>query len=131
MVKQAGFDGVLNEILKVSHISYFPAAWAKEIICSIFEGVIKNNPGNYPGISLLSCISKIFTGIIYKRLVNWTEKENFLDILKRVFEREKVLLTTYLCCMPLRKDIYRGREGNSTAVLLIFQKPLILSIGST
>ena len=56
-------------------ISYFRAAWAKGIICSIFKGGIKNNPGDYRGISLLSCIRKIFTGIINnKRLVNWTEK---------------------------------------------------------
>ena len=88
--KAASFDGVHNEILKLAKnvlsalltnlfntmfdISYFPAAWAKGIICSIFKGGIKNNPGNYRGSSLFSCISKIFTGILNKRLVNWTEK---------------------------------------------------------
>ena len=67
--KAGGFDGVPNEILKLAKnalsglltnffntifdISYFPAAWAKEIICSIFKGGVKNNPGNYRGISLL------------------------------------------------------------------------------
>ena len=61
--KAAGFYGVPNEILKLAKnalsalltnlfntmfdISYFPAAWAKGIICSIFKGCIKNNPGNY------------------------------------------------------------------------------------
>ena len=89
--KAAGFDGVPNEILKLAKnalsalltnllntmfdISYFPAALAEGIICSILKGGVKNNPGNYPGISLLSCLRKIFTGIIInKRLVNWTEK---------------------------------------------------------
>ena len=32
--------------------SYFPAAWAKGIIRSIFKGGIKNDPGDYRGISL-------------------------------------------------------------------------------
>ena len=55
--KAAGFDDVPNEILKLAKnalsalltnlfntmfdISYFPAAWAKGIICSIFKGGIK------------------------------------------------------------------------------------------
>ena len=55
--KAAGFDGVPNEILKLAknalsalvtnlfntmfNISYFPAAWAKGIICSIFKVALK------------------------------------------------------------------------------------------
>ena len=81
-------------------ISYFPAAWAKGIIYSIFKGDIKNNPGNYRGNSLLSCISKIFTGIINKRLVNWTEKRKLFGYSQAGFREGKILLTTYLCCVP-------------------------------
>ena len=81
----AGFDVVPNEILKLAknalsalltlfnrmfNIFYFPAEWAKGIICSAFKDGVKNKPGNYQGIPLLSCISKIFTGNINKRLGN-------------------------------------------------------------
>ena len=90
--KAGGFDGVPNEILKLAKmlsldywqiyvimfdISYFPAAWVTGMTCSIFKSSVKNNPGNYRGISLLSCISKIFTGIVNKGLVNWTEERTF------------------------------------------------------
>ena len=114
--KAAGFDSAPNEILKLAKnalsafltdlfhtmfdISHFPTAWAKGIICSIFKGGVKNNPGNYRGISLLSCISKIFTGIINKRLVTWTEKRTVFGYSQASFREGNVLLTTHLCCVP-------------------------------
>ena len=105
-----GFDGLPNEILKLAKnalsalltnlfdtmfdISHFPAACAKGIICSIFKAGVKNNSGNYLGISLLSCISKIFTGIISKTPVNWTEKRRLFGYSQADFREGKVLLTT-------------------------------------
>ena len=113
--KAAGFDGRPNEILNLVKntlsplltnlfntmfdISYFPVAWAKGIICSIFKGGVKNNPRNYRNISLLSYISKIFTGIMNKRLVNWTKKRKLFGY-SQGFREEKVLLTSYSCCVP-------------------------------
>ena len=35
-----------------------------------------NNPNNYRGISLLTTMSKIFTGILHKRLLAWAESNH-------------------------------------------------------
>ena len=70
-------------------ISYFPAVWAEGIICSIFKGGVKNNPGNYRGISLLSCISRIFTGVRNKSLVNWIEKRKLFGYSQPGFRERK------------------------------------------
>ena len=51
------------------------------------EGIIvpvykKNDPGdvqNYRGITLVSCFSKIFTGILNNRIINWAESNNILS----------------------------------------------------
>ena len=128
----AGFDGVPYEILKLAKnalsalltnlfntmfdISYVPAVWAKGIICSIFKSGIKNNPGNYHGISVLSCISKIFTEIIHKKIVNWTEKRKPFRYSQAGFREGKVLLTTTCAACPSGKiSIKEERE-----ILLMF-----------
>ena len=100
-----GFDGLPNEILKLAKnalsalltnffnttfdISHFPAACAKGIICSIFKAGVKNNSGNYLGISLLNCISKIFTGIISKRPVKLDREKKTFWIFSSGFSRGK------------------------------------------
>ena len=50
----------------------------------------KNDPddvNNYRGISLVSCLSKIFTGILNKRLNNWVENNNIVSDAQFGFRR--------------------------------------------
>jgi hypothetical protein len=35
----------------------------------------KENPANYRGISLLSTMSKIYTGVLARRLNDWAERK--------------------------------------------------------
>ena len=145
--KAAGFDGMPNEILKLAKntlsalltnlfntifdISYFPAAWAKGIICSIFKGGIKNNPGNYRGISLLSCISKIFTGIINKRLVSWTEKRKLFGYSQAGFREGKGTVDHIFVLRALAERYLSRKRGKFYCCFVDFSKPLIPSTGST
>ena len=88
--KSAGSDSVTNELIKnspdllISTIcQYFnlilntgivPSDWTKGIIKPIFKNRgSPNDPDNYRGITLLSCIGKLFTSIINSRLSQYIE----------------------------------------------------------
>ena len=58
---------------------YFPDQWSKGIIISLHK---KNDPddvNNYRGITLVSCLSKIFTGILNRRLSYFCENNEILS----------------------------------------------------
>ena len=66
------FNAILNS-------GYFPNQWSEGIIVPIFK---KNDPSdvqNYRGITLVSCFSKIFTGILNNRITDWAESNNVLS----------------------------------------------------
>lgn len=85
--KAPGIDGVIIEAVlkgkeiivpkleilfnKIMDSGVYPERWCKAILCSLYKGGNRNEPGNYRGISLLSVIGKIFTKIINERLVQW------------------------------------------------------------
>ena len=87
--KAAGPDGIINEVLKVAEptivpfltkyfnvifsTSVFPEEWTKAIIFPLHKKGDVNNPDNYRGIALISCISKLYTHILNKRLTDWAE----------------------------------------------------------
>ena len=87
--KAHGLDKILNEfiingnsmlkniILKLFNVIFntgcFPQNWAVGEIIPIHKKGDKNDPQNYRGITLLSCIGKLFTSIINARLNKWAE----------------------------------------------------------
>ena len=93
--KSAGHDSILNEfiihaslsvkvlilllfniILKLEH---FPAFWAVGTVVPIFKKGDKNDVNNYRGITLLSCLGKLFTRILNNRLHTWAESQTILS----------------------------------------------------
>ena len=87
--KSAGPDDILNEfIVKGEHIltpylqhlfnfifnsGKFPEIWSEGYIIPIHKKGDTDNPDNYRGITLLSCLGKLFTRILNKRLNDWAE----------------------------------------------------------
>jgi len=57
----------------------YPDKWSCAIISPLFKKGSRSDPKNYRGISLLCCISKIFTKIINNRLVYWSDLHSKLD----------------------------------------------------
>ena len=92
MKKSTGIDEIPNEVLKHHDVMlllyYFyvkcfetgilPSVWLKAIIIPIPKSTTKDPhvPLNYRGISLLSCVCKVFTAIINRRIVNYCELGN-------------------------------------------------------
>ena len=47
--------------------------WSQGIIVPVYKKGDVNNPDNYRGITLLSHMSKLFTSILNKRLLSWSD----------------------------------------------------------
>ena len=93
--KSPGSDKIINEflkyntdlfkktILKIFNVlfdkGYFPDVWSTGLIIPIFKAGDEHDVNNYRGISLLSCVGKLFTCIINNRLNKWAESQNVFD----------------------------------------------------
>ena len=53
--------------------------WTIGIITAIYKKGCKSDPGNYRGISLLSCLGKFFTGVLYNRLLKFATENKILN----------------------------------------------------
>lgn len=90
----SGFDEIPYDILKFPMVidtlhqlfqwifdtSIIPSVWRKAIICPIlkYSTTDPRIPMNYRGVSLLSCVSKIYSAFINKRLTTFLENEDIL-----------------------------------------------------
>ena len=66
------FNAILNSV-------FFPTQWSEGIIVPLFKKNDPNNVNNYRGITLVSCFSKIFTGVLNNRLNKWAENNDVLS----------------------------------------------------
>ena len=57
-------------------ITLFPEIWATGEIIPIHKKGDINDPSNYRGITLLSCLGKLFTNVINNRLTAWAEEND-------------------------------------------------------
>ena len=53
--------------------------WSLALITPIFKDGVKTNPENYRGISVLSCLGKLFTSILNQRLLKFVTEKNILS----------------------------------------------------
>ena len=58
---------------------YFPEKWTEGIIIPVFKKGNPDDANNYRGITLVSCLSKLFTGILNKRIIDWAEENNVIS----------------------------------------------------
>lgn len=89
-----GFDNIPYDVLKNAPVivtlqklfqfifdcSIIPSLWRKAIICPILkdQNTDKRIPLNYRGISLLSCISKLYTSFVNKRVTKYLDDNQLL-----------------------------------------------------
>ena len=90
--KACGSDNLLNEYfleagdILLSHIielfnalldsGCFPDTWSEGIIVSLFKKGDENDVNNFRGVTLVSCLSKLFTAVLNKKVNDWSEKYN-------------------------------------------------------
>ena len=88
--KASGIDNIINEFLKFSPVSYknlliklfniilktgiIPSDWCLSFINPIYKQKgEKSDPNNYRGISIISCLGKLFTALINERLTKFAD----------------------------------------------------------
>jgi hypothetical protein len=58
----------------------FTSGWKTIMLHMIYKSKgDKQDPANYMGISLLSTLSKVYTGVLARRLNDWIEKRRIPD----------------------------------------------------
>ena len=66
-----------------------PSDWTRGIILPIYKNKgSKRDPANYRPITLLSCLGKLFTSILNKRLYKYLEENNLLSETQSGFRKE-------------------------------------------
>lgn len=92
--KAAGGDGIINEMIKATihelsgpllilfnkilNEGIFPESWSQGIIVPIHKSGSLNDPNNYRGITISSCLGKLFTKLMANRLTCWLVSNNIL-----------------------------------------------------
>ena len=92
--KSCGPDSISNEMIKnsqsfiiksLNHVfnkilstGNYPQIWANGFITALFKNGSKDDPSNYRGLTVTSCLSKVFTKILTKRLEKFCIKRNII-----------------------------------------------------
>ena len=93
--KSVGLDLISNEMLKYSQYKMipwlvklfnrilvcnnYPVEWCKGYIVPIFKKGKRDIESNYRGITLFSCLGKLFNSIINNRIEEYVDKNNIID----------------------------------------------------
>ena len=93
--KSSALDAISNDILKVSSniiapvvtaifnrllmLKHFPIQWATGLIVAIHKSGELDDPNNFRGITLNSCVSKLFTLLLNDRLTDFCENKGIIN----------------------------------------------------
>ena len=135
--KACGSDPLSNEIIKLSVTvlpSYFvklfnvilskgvfPASWSKEFIVPIYKTGSTDDPNNYRGICISSCLGKFFTLIMNERLNHYLEQHKILSRCQIGF-RKDCRTADYLLVLKTLMEIYKVKRKPIFACFVDFRK---------
>ena len=136
--KSPGLDGISNEILKKASViivpllyrlfncalehKYFPEQWSVALIIPIHKAGPVNDPNNYRGISLLSCVGKLFTKLICKRLTHWAAENDGISDVQGGFVKGKSTIDQIFIFQSMVSKYLSRRNGRFYSVYVDFSK---------
>jgi len=136
--KAPGIDGINNEILKKSKLvivpmlcslfnklldtGCYPEDWCTAIVVPVHKKGDFSVVNNYRGIALLSCISKVFTKVLNKRLNDWAiEYDKMFDV-QAGFTKGKSTIDQIFVFQSLVKKYLNKEKGRFYSVFIDFSK---------
>ena len=136
--KAAGIDGIPYEVYKNNVMKNIlqklfqlcfdtakvPTLWRKTIICPIPKDK-KNDPRiptSYRGISLISCVAKLYSSLLNKRITDYLENEEKLTDEQNRFRKERSCLDHVFTLDSIVRNRLEKKE-DTFAAFIDFQKP--------
>ena len=136
--KAPGLDGITYDCLKKCKIvivpllcqlfnkildeGVFPDSWCEALIVPVHKSGSADDPSNYRGISLLSCISKVLTKILNNRLVTWAEENDKMYDEQAGFRKGKGTLDQIFILQSLISKYLCRKGGRCYNVFIDFSK---------
>ena len=136
--KASGIDGVKNEIIifsapyildmlhllfnKMLHSRYFPEQWNLVMIAPLFKSGDQNDTNNYRGISLLSCLGKLFCTILNQYLSSRIDRARLLSDLQGGFRRRRGCREQSFLLLSSLYSAKRRRRGRVFCAFVDFRK---------
>lgn len=113
------FVKYFNLILKTGIV---PEEWSKGIIIPIYKNKgDKGDPNNYRGISLLSCLSKVFTACIKSRIQEFVETQSMMGEEQTGF-RTGYSTTNHIFNLKCIIDMYLMKRERLYVAFIDYQK---------
>ncbi len=97
-------EEILPVIVKRFNLIYstdiFPENWAASILKPLFKGGSPFDPSDYRGISLTSCLGKLFCSILNTCLVTYLENNNIYTPHQIAFQKNSEPVIIFLYYRP-------------------------------
>ena len=108
---------LFNFVLKTG---IMPTNWCVSLISPIPKGKgSKNDPNNYRGISLISCIGKLFTALINDRITKFAEINNIIGEEQAGF-RSGYSTHDHIFILHSIIDLYLNKFGYRKRLIILF-----------
>ena len=136
--KAAGGDGIINEVIihtfeklksvwcclfnKILNTGELPSDWLNGLIIPIYKNKgERNDPGNYRGITLLSCSAKFFTAVLNDRLRKFSETFDLLAKNQAGF-RPNHSTVDHIFVLKTLCDLMRNRKRKLYCAFVDYEK---------
>ena len=135
--KASGLDSISNEMIKASapiilpflviffnkilETKEYPDEWAVGIITPIHKSGEIDDPDNYRGITINSCLSKLFTLLLNNRLTNYINKEDALKF-NQIGLRKGFQTVNHVLTLKTLIDKYLNRNQKLFKCFVDFRK---------
>ena len=136
--KACGLDGISNEMIKYgqhalvkpltqlfNHIlmsGFYPSAWALGYISPIYKSGNPLDPSNYRGITITSCVAKVFNSVLNNRLEKFLSDNNIIHEAQIGFKKNSRASDHLFILRTLTEKIVRQENKPLYACFVDFQK---------
>ena len=101
---------------------YFPESWSKGCIVPIYKKGDQNDTNNYRGITIVSCLGKLFTSVLNKRLLDWDKNYNIITDAQFGFRAGHSTIDAIFALQTLINKTLKKRGGRLYCCFIDYRK---------